>query len=144
MPKCGYCGNYHSYSTEMCKDLYRRGAGQKADCTQCQEATRAAEHARIREGAVERAAKELWSQLYKTSLWNTTTEAEREAFRERAARIVDAVLGDSGKEEASWQGCGDTDCEAEAERRYPLSHLPSEEDLVAALAGVRELLKKET
>jgi hypothetical protein len=27
MPKCGYCGNYHTYSTDMCKDMMKGGAG---------------------------------------------------------------------------------------------------------------------
>jgi hypothetical protein len=39
MSECGYCGNYHNYSEEMCRDLHKSQAGMfttiYAPCNDC-------------------------------------------------------------------------------------------------------------
>lgn len=44
--RCDYCGVWHTYSEQMCRDMTLRSATQKANCAQCQAAIRADERAK--------------------------------------------------------------------------------------------------
>ncbi|MBE3087570.1 MAG: hypothetical protein IMZ71_00355 [Chloroflexi bacterium] len=56
MPKCGYCGSCHSYSTEMCRDLTTRTGGgfvTITTVTKTEQEIRADERRRLREKAMQ-------------------------------------------------------------------------------------------
>jgi hypothetical protein len=86
-PKCGYCGGYHTYSAEMCKDMLLKPGFTSITVPMDYESICAAVLARIREGAVERVANIL------DEISNASQLAWVGDVSAFAARIVDAVLG---------------------------------------------------